>query len=79
MNYREELRESTENRIAKAFNVDMANAGEYHKRKVHNTAVLIVHDVLIAFVKRFKEKGLSDSEISKILDIPESTISKMVE
>ncbi|MBO7452679.1 MAG: hypothetical protein J6U54_20310 [Clostridiales bacterium] len=74
MHIRDELQEIVEKRVADVTGVDMDNATVHQKRQVINTSSLIIHDVMVAIVKRMIGNGVKIKDIADVFGVNESTI-----
>lgn len=74
MNIREELQEIVEKRIGDITGIDMDDATVHQKRQVINTSSLIIHDVMVAIVKRLIGNGVKIKDIAEFFGVSESTI-----
>ncbi len=74
MNIREELQGIVEKRVADVTGIDMDDATVHQKRQVFNTSSLIIHDVMVAIVKRLVGNGVKIKDIADIFGVNESII-----
>lgn len=74
MNIREELQKIVEKRVADVTGIDMDDATVHQKRQVINTSSLIIHDVMVAIVKRMIGNGVKIKDVADIFGVSESLI-----
>ena len=74
MNIREELQEIVEKRVSDVTGIDMDDATVHQKRQVINTSSLIIHDVMVAIVKRMIGNGVKIKDVADIFGVNESMI-----
>lgn len=74
MNIREELQKIVEKRVADVTGIDMDDATVHQKRQVINTSSLIIHDVMMAIVKRMIGNGMKIKDVADIFGVSESLI-----
>lgn len=74
MNIREELQGIVEKRVADITGIDMNDATVHQKRQVINTSSLIIHDVMVAIVKRMIGNGVKIKDIADIFGVKESMV-----